>query len=837
MRRLSFTGVSFLLVFTLAITCERKGSLMKYLTVHYHRYDNSYDGWTLWVWTDERSVEIKPTGKDNYGLLFRINLEDFGNPDKIGLIPKFKEWESKDDPDRFWNRSFENEIWILQGEKRVFTQTPDISHKVLRAFLDSTRKLTVILSHPISKDRLNPGDFKIYLKGKSMAPIEVSFYNVEDAISNILSITTGEDIDIDLLPGKVTYLDYKPGEIHVRDILLDEKYITHDPLGTLINEDEVLFRLYAPSASKVVLNLYPSARSKDVQRYNMVKRGKGIWEIKLDKGSCIGQYYTYNVDTPDPHSNPEKELTDPYAVCTTAPFFRAKIIEDSTPICDGPYFDLSETIIYEVHIRDFSISGDSGIKQKGKYLGFSEKGTTIPGTDILTGIDHLVELGINAVHLLPVHDFENDEYSDNYNWGYMPINFNSPDGWYATNPEDESRIIELKKLINTLHENGIKVILDMVYNHTAEVNPEVQYNFNGIVPHFYYREKPDGSYWNGSGCGNEVRTENPMVRKFIIDSMIHWVKDYKVDGFRLDLMGLIDIETIRLALKELRKIKPDIVIYGEPWVVGKTPIKPTLKGDQRGEGFAVFTDNFRDALKGPWNNVEPGYIQKGLFKDKVKKGIMGSVTDFTDSPLETINYVACHDGRTLWDRIVATTRDEEHISDDERIAMDKLAAGIILTSQGIPFLHAGQEFLRTKFGEHNSYNLPDSINMIRWTNKKKYHEVFEYYKGLINLRKEHPVFRMKTKEEILSNLNFFEDMGIDVPGNCIGYKLNGGGIGDSWKEIIVLINPHRNSMEFRIPKGKWNVVVNKQKAGTEIIKVVSGEKVNVSSISINVLYR
>jgi len=290
MRRLSFTGISFLLVFTLAITCERKGSLMKYLTVHYHRYDNSYDGWTLWVWTDERSVEIKPTGKDNYGLLFRINLEDFGNPDKIGLIPKFKEWESKDDPDKFWNRSFENEIWILQGEKRVFTQTPDISHKVLRAFLDSTRKLTVILSHPISKDRLNPGDFKIYLKGKSMAPIEVSFYNVKDAISNILSITTGEDIDIDLLPGKVTYLDYKPGEIHVRDVLLDEKYITHDPLGTLISEDEVLFRLYAPSASKVVLNLYPSARSKDVQRYNMVKRGKGIWEIKLDKGSCIGQY-------------------------------------------------------------------------------------------------------------------------------------------------------------------------------------------------------------------------------------------------------------------------------------------------------------------------------------------------------------------------------------------------------------------------------------------------------------------------------------------------------------------------------------------------------------------
>lgn len=810
---------------------------MKYLTVHYHRYDNSYEGWTLWVWVEKRSADIKPVGKDDFGLIFKINLEEYGNPDRLGLIPKFKDWESKDGPDRFWTRRLKDEIWLLPGEGRVFTKVPDISRRVLKAFLDGSRKLTVILSHPIPEDSLCPANFKISLRDKLVTATGVSFHNQEDTLANILSITTGEDIKITSLPGTVAYSGYKPGRIHIRDILLNKEYFTDEPLGVFFEEREVIFRLYAPSASRVILNLYSSARSGDVRKYSMFKKEKGIWELALSKEICAGKYYTFNVDTPDPHSDPRKDLTDPYAVCTTAPFYRAKLVEDSTPVCDGPTFDLSEAIIYEVHIRDFSISDDSGIKHKGKYIGFCEGGTTIPGTDISTGIDHLVELGVNAVHLLPVHDFENDEFSSDYNWGYMPVNFNSPDGWYATNPEDESRVVELKKLINALHENGIKVILDMVYNHTAETSPEIQYNFNGIIPHFYYREKPDGSYWNGSGCGNEVRTESPMVRRFITDSMIHWVKEYKVDGFRLDLMGLIDIETIRTALRRLREIKPDIIVYGEPWIVGETPIRPTLKGDQRGEGFAVFNDNFRDALKGPWYNTDPGYVQKGLFKEKVKKGIMGSVTDFTDSPLETINYVACHDGRTLWDRIVATTQNEENISDDERIAMDKLAAGIVLTSQGIPFLHAGQEFLRTKFGEHNSYNLPDEINMIRWINKKKYREVFEYYRGLINLRKKHPAFRMRTKEEVLSNLSFFENMGIEVPGNCIAYRINGKDAGDSWGEIVVLINPHRSSVEFTIPEGRWNVVVNEQKAGADIIDTVSGRRAKVSPISMCVLYR
>ncbi|MBO8129902.1 MAG: type I pullulanase [Candidatus Marinimicrobia bacterium] len=807
---------------------------MKKLTVHYHRYMQDYEGWTLWSWTDSIRKEIKPVRTDNYGLVFEIDITDFNYPDIIGLLPKYKNWENKDTPERFWTNKAGYEIWLIQSDKNIYQTTPDLSLKILNAFLDGENYITATFTHPLIKNDIKPSLFSLILKNKKIKPSKVDYLNPTDSLSNILTLKFNSTITIDDFPANIYYKDLPCCVVHIRDYLVNEKFYFDGKLGLLKENDSLIFRLFAPSATEVKLNIYESARGKRLEQISLEKRDNGVWEIKLPD-RYIGEYYTYSVAGLDPHHDPTLELTDPYSACVTAPHSRSKIYFDNTKMIYPPDTEIDELIIYEVHVRDFSISDDSGIKAKGKFLGFCEEGTNLQGQDISTGIDHLKELGINAVHLLPVSDFDNDEFSDNYNWGYMPVNFNSPDGWYATNPEDESRVIELKKLINSLHKNGIKVILDMVYNHTAEGSPEVRYNFNGIVPHFYYREKPDGTYWNGSGCGNEVRSENPMVRKFIIDSMIYWVKEYNIDGFRLDLMGLIDLETLKLAVKELKKIRPDIFIYGEPWIVGETPIKPTLKGDQKSTGIAVFNDNFRDAIKGPWYNTEPGYIQQAIYIDKIKKGIIGSITDFTDSPLETINYVACHDGRTLWDRIQVTTQNEPSATFEQKVAMHKLAIAIILTSQGIPFIHAGDEFLRTKFGEHNSYNLPDEINKIRWSNKEKYYDVFNYVKGLIKIRKEHPAFRMKTKEDILQNLEFFEDIGLQVPENCIAYWMNGKKAGDSWEEIIVLINPNRSEKEFILPDGEWSLIpINNPMGNTNTQKIIDN-LITVDPISLFIL--
>jgi pullulanase len=297
------------------------------------------------------------------------------------------------------------------------------------------------------------------------------------------------------------------------------------------------------------------------------------------------------------------------------------------------------------------------------------------------------------------------------------------------------------------------------------------------------------------------------------------------------------MKTVREIVKSLREIKPDIFIYGEPWTAGATPIAPTIKGTQRGEGFAVFNDNFRDALKGPWNNTDPGYIQTGINVEAVKRGIMGSIDDFADSPLEVINYVACHDGRTLWDQLVASTESGAQRTDTELKAMDKLASVILFTSQGVPFILGGQEFLRTKFGSHNSYNQPDKINKIRWDYKQENLDIFRFYKGMIQLRKEHPMFRMTDADTIRKNLVFFETIGLKVPQNCIGYRLSRGNTGDAWKEVLVLVNPNPRTETFHIPKGKWILVVDHSNAGIDIIAPISNVMVPVKPISAMVMYR
>ncbi|HEY6400544.1 MAG TPA: type I pullulanase [Blastocatellia bacterium] len=594
-----------------------------------------------------------------------------------------------------------------------------------------------------------------------------------------------------------------------------------EPLGAIYRPEQTIFRVWAPTAGKVMLKLYDSPSGGRPRLLSMSRHRDGTWGTML-LGDWRGIYYAYSAAGRDPRFDPSNDLIDPYARAVTAHNGRAIVVHDETPVADRPSFPISEAIIYETHIRDFTIDPDSGIQRRGKYLGMTETNTHLTGRiDIATGLDHLVEMGVNVVQLQPISEFANDESNDRYGWGYDVVHHNSPDGWYATERYDARRVAEVKRMIDALHRSGIRVTLDVVYNHTFEAMTKHRiYSFEGLVPGYYYRMKPDGSYWNGSGTGNEFRTEAPMARRYIIDSVKYWVNEYKIDGFRFDLLGLIDIETFKEVVRELRAIDPNLLIYGEPWAGGATPIQINGKGAQRSGGWAVFNDHFRDVLKGNvFDARATGFIQSGFNVDEVKKGIRGGVDDFADSPLESVNYVECHDNHTLWDRLLISTAENASVTAADRRAMDKLAAAIIFTSQGAPFIQSGQEFLRTKGGDHNSYDKPDSVNMIRWREKAEQYDVVEYYRGLIELRRAHPLFRLETADEARGALKFLDDqLGLPVPIGCIGFLIEDHAGRDEWSRALVLLNPQSKAMEFEIPEGEWEIFADALHAGNSELR-------------------
>ncbi len=592
--------------------------------------------------------------------------------------------------------------------------------------------------------------------------------------------------------------------------------VSSKELGAIYKPEETVFRVWAPTAGNVVLNLYEAPIGRKARRMTMVRDDDGTWEAAVH-GDLLGVYYTYSAAGDDPRFDPKREVLDPYSRCVTASDGRSIVVHDETVVADRPAFPISEAIIYEMHIRDFTIDPDSGIQRRGKYLGLTESETHLTERiDVTTGLDHLVELGVNVVQLMPISEFQSSESEDVYGWGYDVVNHNSPDGWYATERLDARRVSEVKQMIDALHRRGIRVTLDMVFNHTYEnIDAGRVYSFEGLVPGYYYRLKHDGSYWNGSGTGNEFRTEAPMARRYIVDSLKRWVTEYKIDGFRFDLLGLIDSETIVRIVHELRAIDPNIMIYGEPWAGGATPIEISQKGLQRRQGWAVFNDHFRDALKGHvFHAREAGFIQSGEFIGALKVGIRGAVGDFADAPVETINYVECHDNHTLWDRLVISTIDDARVTDADRRAMDKLGAAILLTSQGIPFIQCGQEFLRSKGGDHNSYDKPDAINMIRWRQKAEHRDVYDYYRGLIALRRAHPLFRWETGDEVRRAVKFLDDqLGIHVPHGCIAYIVEDASGDDEWSRAMVLFNATGRAVEITVPQGKWQIFGDGKEVG------------------------
>ncbi len=643
-------------------------------------------------------------------------------------------------------------------------------------------------------------------------------------------------------------------------------------LGLIYTPQSSTFKVWSPIAKNVTLRFYTrgylTEGANDLIEKIEMDSVNGVWQ-KTVQGDRKGQFYTYQVTTLE--GKTMEEVPDIYAKAVGANGKRAQVVDlkttnpkdwdnDKSP----SLMQKTDVILYELHVRDASIAANSGIKNKGKFLGLTEKGTklTLPlggkGVKISTGLDHIVELGVTHVHLLPSYDFftvdeiqnATDKTYKKYNWGYDPLNYNVPEGSYSTDPFDGSvRIREFKQLVQTMHKAGLSVVMDVVYNHT--MFGEESY-FHQLVPFYYHRMTPDNKFSNASGCGNETASERPMMRKFMLESLKYWVEEYHIDGFRVDLMGVHDIETMNLISQELHKIKPDIVLYGEGWTSGDSPLpenqRSLKKYTHRLDKIAAFSDDMRDALKGSvFDKPDSGFVsgKKGM-EESIKFGIVAATKHpqvnyskvnyskeaWATEPFQCINYAECHDNHTLWDRLLNSNPND---TEGDKIKMHKLAQAIVLTSQGIPFLHAGTEFLRTKNGEENSFDKPDAINELDWSRKLRYNTVFTYYKNLVTLRKNHPAFRMGSTELIAKNLQFLTPpLGAGGLG-VIAYTLNGKAVGDKWKNIVVLFNANYTMKTVDIPKGKWKVVLNGDKISEKGLSDFKGTQYIVPPISAVIL--
>lgn len=606
--------------------------------------------------------------------------------------------------------------------------------------------------------------------------------------------------------------------------LTDYPVYEGDDLGFSYSPESTLFRLWSPAAQEVKLHLYAKGNGDNLMTsFNMKRDEAGTWTFKIS-GDQQGKYYTYQVMQ---NGQWLQEKPDLYAVAVGVNGQRSMIVDlDKTDPAGWEndkrpeLANYNDIVIYELQIRDLTIHPSSGSAHPGKYIGLVEEGTKSP-KGLTTGIDHIKELGVTHVHLLPTFDHRSIDETrldePQYNWGYDPLNYNVPEGSFSTNPyEGEVRIKEFKQMVQQFHKNGIRVILDVVYNHTGQTEDS---NFNQLVPSYYYRQNAEGGFSDASACGNETASERAMMRKYIVESVQYWSNEYHLDGFRFDLMGIHDIETMNEVSAAVRAVDPSIFVYGEGWTAGSSPLpaeQQALKANTyKMNHVAAFSDDLRDGLKGSvFEHEEGGFASKrpGM-KESIKFGVVASTqhpqinyelvnyskAPWAAEPSQTISYVSCHDNHTLWDKL---TISNPEASEAELMKMHKLAETIVLTSQGVPFIHAGMEFLRTKNGVENSYNSGDSINQIDWTRKEKYEDIFNYYKGLIALRKSHPAFRMTSTEQIQKHLEF-----LDYDGdNFLAYRLKDNANGDQWNEIMVLLNGSGLNKTINLPSGNWTVV-------------------------------
>lgn len=817
------------------------------IKLHYHRADGNYSGWDVWLWE---------YGKDGAGYAFTneggemvATMNVTPGVTQVGFIVRTEGWGQKDvGEDQFIDIAdvVEGTVHVyiesgIKGYTRSIGEDAKVGIKVRTAKYDMDGFILVELTgtpEDFSKDM-----FK--LTGPD-GEIEIAAATAKDG--NIYELKLNSELDL----YSAYSIEFDDNKYSVTMPVLfstqqfeDKFTYTGTDLGANWSKDSTFFRVWAPTATEMYVNLYESGNEGEtdlIKSVQMTQAEQGTWTVTVG-GDLNGTYYTYTVTV----NGSEAETIDPYARTAGANGKRGMIIDLDSTDPDGWENDrnphagekINDAIIYEGHIRDLTINSEANVVSKGKYLGLAETGTRT-GSGVATALDHMVELGITHLHILPMYDFGSvDETSaiNRYNWGYDPVNYNIPEGSYATDANNgEVRVAEVKQMVQALHNNGISVVMDVVYNHVYSAK---EFSVNVLVPGYFSRVTENGSYSNGSGCGNDTATERSMVRKFIVDSVNYWADEYHIDGFRFDLVGLMDTETINEIVATVHETHPDVIFYGEGWTLTTTVTKDNVElctqpNSVHTPGFSYFNDTIRDGLKGSVFNTAAGFVSGSAGdKPKIERCILGADT-WCKSPSQTINYASCHDNNTLYDRLRLSNKDA---SDEDIVKMNNLAAAIYMTAEGTPFMSAGEEMLRTKTNKDgtynsNSYNAGDTVNSLKWAtlSEQKYADVFEYYKGLIAFRKAHSVLRLTTAEDVAKYVSTVtnDDLGLVIT------SIVGGPETESAEAIYMIFNRDSEAKKVELPEGEWKIYVNGSKAGVESLKTASGE-VSVEPISALIL--
>lgn len=838
MKKLILFLLTIMFASVLALSVTYASERPDTLVVHYFRYDGNYTGYNFWLWQNEptslggKQFNFSNSNVGDFGAYYEVDLEEHGYLDttRWGIIVKQGAWDGYREPggDRFFRLSDMQlkdgkvHAYLVQADVRIglsdddlANNIPDYRPNILFTAFNQQRNIELDLTHPASIYRVFEDDVQI----------ATGSFN-----SSLKQTITGITIDLTRqYDVEVVFADSTARRTVSLQNLYDtpdfEAAFTYDgELGVIYGKNQTIFRLWAPVSQTVSLNIYnqghplynrlgdPSEELEPVDTHPMNRIENGVWEVVLE-GDYASKYYTFNVT----NNGVTHEVTDPYSYSTGANGLRSMVVdfEQTNPL----YWNFSsrpdniqtftDYIIWELHVRDLtSHSSWQGTEaNRGKFLGMAETGTTYSanGITVSTGLDHIEELGVNAVHLLPIFDFgyidevevfQNPNTQNIFNWGYMPYHFNTLEGSYATNPFDGNvRIYEFKQAIQAFHHKDVRVIMDVVYNHTGESEGS---NFHKIVPGYYHRLNAQGGFQNGSGTGNETASERSMVRKFMVDSTVFLATEYKLSGFRFDLMSLHDIETMNAIRTALNEIDPTIIIYGEPWAGGDTLIDGSIAAGMTNtngwdrtqirkldSGVGAFNDLYRNALKGTPDGSGGGFVQGSMDFDKMqdlRRGIKGATDQFTNSPIQNVVYGEAHDNLTLHDKLRSSG---VPLAEVKHAQVQSNA--IVLTSMGIPFLHAGTEFLRSKplpsgGYDHNSYESPDSVNQLRWDRKLEYNDVFEYHKALIHIRKTYQGLRMDNMTEINARFNFVATTQ-DHTDRSLAYTIEG--VDDQPKLLII----------------------------------------------------
>ncbi|MGF9963596.1 type I pullulanase [Bacillus rhizoplanae] len=705
--------------------------------------------------------------------------------------------------------------------------------RTFEAYLDEMDKITILLPHAYGTSSIfhlkqGANEWELIIERITSLPHAIKYEcKVSEPITlnQCYIIYDERGVETDLQMGAV-----------IRTAKFDELYMYEgNDLGASYSKEQTKFKVWAPTATKAKVRIYGSV---DVYTdYEMNGQEKGIWCYELP-GDWDGAQYTFLVCV----NLVWREAVDPYAKSVslngaygTVVNLAKTYVQDHEPL--PPMTSMTDAIIYETHIRDVTVHLNSGASNKGKYLGLTEEGTV--GKDgTLTALSYIKELGVTHIELLPIHHYagvDEEQPFTTYNWGYNPLYYNVPNGSYATNPIDSyNRIVECKQMIQALHRNGLRVIIDVVYNHVYERETS---SFEKLVPGYYFRHDENGMPSNGTGVGNDIASERNMVRKFIVDSVLYWLTEYNVDGFRFDLMGILDVDTMNEIREKTNAVKEHVILLGEGWDL-QTPLpadkKATLQNAIQIPCIAQFNDQFRDGIKGSTFDVQKGGYALGetANKEHIQYLLTGSIPYLKPSglftePVQSINYVECHDNMTMWDKIAGSSKEEEQLQKRRH----RLATTMTLLAQGIPFLHAGQEFYRTKQGNENSYNAPDCINQMDWDQKEREEENVSYIKGIIRIRKSHGAFRFASSELIKQYISFLNT----VP-SVIGYYLQDVQQFGMWKEIIVFFHNGTEEKTVSLPNsGIWHVLANDIKAAEVPISSFDGDTFVIAPISTYIL--